>query len=127
MIDSVLVAPEAFKHLVLMSGEAREEWNDDRNAPKEQKFNRDGIPVWRVQVAATTHRGRADMLQVSVAAPTNPVDDIGMGTVVEFDGLMMGVSKTKTSYSVWFSADAVRAAGVPTAAASDRHVLSNRD
>ena len=122
MIDSVLVAREAFKHLVLMGGSAREEWNDNADAPKEQKLSKDGVPVWRVQVAATTHRDRADMLQVSVAAQSNPVDDIGVGTVVEFDGLIMGVSKTKSGYSVWFSADKVRTA--PVRSHSDNHLAA---
>jgi hypothetical protein len=115
MIDSVLVAEEQFQHLVLMGGQPREEWNDNPNAPKEQKISKDGVPVWRLQVGATPRRGRPDMLQISVASPFNPVDDIGVGTVVAFEGLTMGVAKTKSGYSVWWSADAVKPADVPAA------------
>ena len=113
MIDSVRVADDAFTHMALMGGGPREEWNEDRNAPKVQKKNSEGVPVWRLQVAITTTRGRGEMALVSVAAPQNPVDTLGIGTVVAFDGLVMGVSKTKSApfYTTWFSADGVRSAG----------------
>jgi len=110
MIDSVLVAQEQFQHMVLMGGSAREAWNEDPSAPKEQKLTKDGVPVWRLQVGVSTYRGKGDMLYVSVAAKENPLDALGIGTVVDFDGLTMGVSKTKSGHSIWWTADEVHAA-----------------
>lgn len=124
MIDSVRVAQDAFTHMVLMGGSAREEWNEDRNAPKMQKKNNEGVLLWRLQVAMTTPRGRGEMALVTVAAPVNPVDQLGVGTVVDFEGLVMGVSKTKTApfFTTWFSADGVRPAG-HAVKANDREMV----
>lgn len=113
-IDSALVAPETFAALLIMSAEPREEFvkGAPRGERQPQKINRDGVPVWRVAVAATTWRGRSEMLNVTVAAPGNPMDDISTGSPVTFDGLMFGVSpKQNGGYSVWFSAERVRPAG----------------
>jgi hypothetical protein len=123
MIDSTLVAPETFRQMILLGSERKMEWDEDtRKNTTTPKLAQNGLQVWKLNVAVTTWRDRGDMIGVSVACAEDPLQTIGVGTIVEFDRLMMGITRTQKGFSTWFSADAARAAGVRSN--SDNHLAA---
>lgn len=111
MFDTVKVSDDTFVALMFMSSTERTEWNDDRNAPKQQKRTAQGVPVWSVQVAATNWREQSAMLAVTVASRENPAESISRGEEIRFDGLVYGVTpKRNGGFTIWTSAESVTAA-----------------
>jgi hypothetical protein len=115
-MDTVRVSPDNFQLTMFMASAARKEFVQGQRIPddqKPQKRNGDGLPIWSVQVAATTWRGRSEMFSVSVAMPDDPAAKFAPGQPIELLGLVFGVSPKRdgSGYSTWCSADSIAAQG----------------
>ncbi|MGD9631610.1 MAG: hypothetical protein AB7H53_19230 [Hyphomicrobium sp.] len=115
-MDTVRVSADNFQLLMFMASAAKREFVQGQRIPddqKPQKRNGDGLPIWSVQVAGTTWRGRSELLSVSVAMPDDPGSKFAPGQPVELVGLVFGVSPKRdgSGYSTWCSAEAIAPAG----------------
>lgn len=118
-MDMCKVDASTFDTLCFMGAQERVEWNEDKNAPKVQKHTQEGVPIWRVQLAGTNWRGRAEMLTITVPSQENPNNDFSRGEIVEASGLMFGVSpKRNGGFTTWLAAESLHRAGVAIRAAS---------
>lgn len=109
-MDTVRVAPDNFALTLFMASSARREFVEGQRIPDEQKpqkRNADGLPIWSVQVAGTTWRGRSELISVSVAMPDDPATKFAPGQPVELVGLVFGVSPKRNGggYSTWCAAE----------------------
>ncbi len=109
MIGAVKVDPATFKQAVVLAVQERTDFET-----KKQKATRDGVPLWRLQVAVTTWEDRTDTIMVTVASPENPALETPPLTPCQFDGLQLGMMERDGKTTVWFSADAVTPVGGPT-------------
>lgn len=121
-MDTVLVSPETFTSMMFMSSQPKKEFTRERmtDAEKPQKKTKDGVPVWSVQVAAVTWRGKSELITVSVPAHTDPAADYQPGVPVYLQGLMFGVTAKREGggFTIWCSAEALQSAGQRIKAAS---------
>jgi hypothetical protein len=103
VIGGVLVDPATFKQMVVLDVKPREDFET-----KQHKSTKEGVPLWRVQVAATDWRGRTDTLMVTLASDEDPAKIVGPLSPVVFDELELGVMEREGRTTVWFTAKALR-------------------
>lgn len=119
VFDTVKVSPETFRSVMFMSCQARKEFTRDRvrDEDKPQKYTREGVPLWSVQVAAVNWRGKSELLAVTVPMHSDPAEKFQAGDPVQLVGLVFGVTaKREGGYVTWCSADDLVAGPVRTAA-----------
>lgn len=115
---SIPVATDRVAFLALSVARAEARQNpDDRNSPMIPKADRDGVPIWRVQVAAKLLDGvdsdeldqvRAEPFDVSVAGERPKISALD---AVEFDNLIARAWSMGDRSGVSFTAASVRKAG----------------
>ncbi|GAA5158205.1 hypothetical protein GCM10023321_37680 [Pseudonocardia eucalypti] len=114
MFDTVRVSPDTFQSVMFMSSQPRKEFTRDRNVrdeDKPQKCTKDGVPLWSVQVAVVTWRGKSELLMVTVPLSDDPATTFTTGDPVTLPGLVFGVTaKREGGFVTWCSADDVRLA-----------------
>jgi hypothetical protein len=120
MIDTVRVAPDTFKSLTFLSADERKEYVEGQNIPhrdKKQQVNREGVPVWSIQLAAVPWRGRGRVVKVNVPSSDNPGDRIEPGELVTLSDMEFGVTPKREGggYIIW-----LRAAEIDTVTAAAR-------
>jgi hypothetical protein len=115
-VDAVRVAQDTFKQMIFMESVERREFTPERipNAQKPQKTTKSGVPLWSVKVAAINWRGNSSMLSVTVPSVDSPSATLAAGELVDFDGLVFGVTPKRdgSGFSTWCSADAIVSAKV---------------
>lgn len=114
---SIPVATDRVAFLALSVGRAEVRQNpDDRNSVMVPKADRDGVPIWRVQVAAKLLDGvdgdeldevRAEPFDVSVAGERPKVSALD---AIEFDNLVARAWSMADRSGVSFTAAGVRKA-----------------
>jgi hypothetical protein len=115
MIDSVRVAPDTFGSLVFLGSSERKEFTEGKNIAyrdKPQQY-KDGVPVWTVQLAASTWRNpqRSRTINVNIPCPEDPSTRLTTGELVELHNAVYGVTPHRdgNGYSVWMTAEGITA------------------
>lgn len=120
MFDSAYVDTTAtFPTLMFLSAQKKDEYisKEERDAGKTggQKLNKDGVPMWKVELVATNWRGRSSTLTISVPHPVNPGEALEAMTPVRLVGLQFGQTRQKVAY---WTAEGIEALKPASAAAS---------
>jgi hypothetical protein len=113
VFDTVKVAADTFRSILFMKAEARREFTREQRAQadKPQKTTREGVPLWSVQVAAVSWRGKTELINITGPRHDDPGSKFNPGDPVEFAGLVFGVTpKREGGYVTWCSADSLAAA-----------------
>lgn len=114
MFDTVKVDAGTFPALQFMSAQAKDEFVQERQPGDErkQKVNKDGVPLWKVQLTAVNWRGRADTLTVSIPMTAHPAEKFEPMQPVTLPGLTFGSMRKRdgSGSSLWWSADGIEAA-----------------
>jgi hypothetical protein len=113
MIDSA----QTFSAVLLLSCTRRTKFGSD-----EADFNAYGVPKWTVEAVCTfmaepDRKASSEVVQVSIAAQTDPAEGITPGSPVILEGLRVGVSTPEkrdngriSGGRAWMSATGVRPA-----------------
>jgi hypothetical protein len=80
----------------------------------EQRTDRDGLPLWEVQVTVAIEGAGASTLPVKIAAQSAP--RLTVGQAVTFVGLRARVWEMDRRHGVSYSAREIRPLGTPSAA-----------
>lgn len=121
MFDTVKVDPATFGELLLMSVQRKDEYVAERvpGEDSKQKTNKEGVPLWKVQLSALNWRGRADTLVVTVPMEVHPMDKFKPMQPVTLPGLTFGAMRKRdgSGHTLWWSADGIEPAASKSAAA----------
>jgi hypothetical protein len=113
VLDTVKVSPDTFTSVMFMSSVERREFvRDARPAcDRPQKVSGSGVLLWSVQVAAVNWRGNSQLISITVPMNDDPASKFTTGQLVEFVGLVFGVTpKREGGFVTWCSADGITAA-----------------
>jgi len=116
MFNSVKVDPSSFTTLIYLQSFERKEYVEGGNVPddqKPQKRNKDGVPVWTVELTAVPWRGRSRTIRVNVASNDDPSDRLSAGELVQLVDAEFGVTPKDGNdggYSIWMIAQGVEPA-----------------
>jgi hypothetical protein len=125
MIDSA----QTFSTVLLLSCTRRTKFGSD-----EADYTAAGLPKWTAEVVATftaepNRKAVSEVVQISIAAQTDPAEGIVPGSPVILEGLRVGVSTPEkrdngriSGGKAWMSATGVRAVnGQRSAVKADQH------